>query len=323
MIMTRLDANGLNGTSKRMIDMTDAVKQKTRPEIVCDGDSWVFGCEIVDPELQKQYDSDVYVGFYDFEEANDSYRRPRVFSHHLQKYFDAEITNLSWPADDNGNILRRTIDYISNKYLANNLSTEDLFVMIGWSSPERNSFWYKDDNISMNFRLWPQVRHFDSKEQERFWELYVAYLWNAEEYLPRYVLNVIQFQNFCKAHNIKWMCWNSFYQRPNSHHVSLWDDLDIKSELELLNGRNHGYQYQTTADLTSRKNAIIDYRALWATVDPVRFYRKDQPNSTFKSYIQDPANSVATPFNGWHPSPDGHEAWAAELARYIKANRLL
>jgi lysophospholipase L1-like esterase len=93
--------------------------------------------------------------------------------------------------------------------------------------------------------------------------------------------------------------------------------------LELLEGRCHGYQYQTTADPTSRKNAIIDYRALWATVDPVRFYRKDQPNSTFKSFIQDPANNVASPFNGWHPSPDAHEAWAQELARYIKAHKLL
>jgi lysophospholipase L1-like esterase len=52
----------------------------------------------------------------------------------------------------------------------------------------------------------------------------------------------------------------------------------------------------------------------------VRFYKKDQPNSTFKSFIE--AN-VDDPLVGWHPSPSGHEAWATELVRYIKENNLL
>lgn len=326
MIMNKYEKNGLSGISKSLIDsiLTSSAPQKKKPsvEIICDGDSWVFGCEIVNPKLVKKHDSDTHAGAYDFEEANDAYRRPKIFSTHLSKLLNAQVTNLSWPADDNGSILRRTMDYISNKYLANNLSTDNLFVMIGWSSPERNSFWYKDDKLSHSFRLWPQVQHFDAPAQEKFWQLYVTYLWNPEEYMTRYVHNVVQFQNFCKTHNIKWMCWNSFYQTP-AKGVHDWHDLDIREELEKLTNRVGGYQYQTTNDTSKRFSAHVNHLALWDTIDPVRFYKKDQPKSTFKSYIDDPANNVKDAYCGWHPSPTGHEAWAHELARYIKENKLL
>ena len=154
MTTTKLEKNGLSGTSKKpnsfMDSITSDIWEKVTEEaastegqleIICDGDSWVFGCEIVDPGLKEQYDDDVYVGYFDFEEANDAYRRPRIFSHHLSKLLDCKVTNLSWPADDNGTILRRTIEYISSEYLAKGRSTDNLLVMVGWSSPERNSFW--------------------------------------------------------------------------------------------------------------------------------------------------------------------------------------
>ena len=116
-------------------------------EIVCDGDSWVFGCEIADPNIATQYPKTTHPGVYDFLEKNDVYRHPKIFSTHLAKLMDANVVNLSWPADDNGTILRRTLHYITNTYIAENRSTDNLFVIIGWSSPERNSFWYKDDKI--------------------------------------------------------------------------------------------------------------------------------------------------------------------------------
>lgn len=317
--MTKLGENGLNGISKRMIDTVD----DTIPaEIICDGDSWTFGCEIADPDIAKIYPRDTHPGKYDFVKENDSYRTPKIFSSHLSKLLNAPVTNLSWPADDNGTILRRTINYISQKYLANNIPTDNLFVIIGWTSPERNSFWYKDENLSYLFRLWPQVPHFDAPAQEKFWELYVAYLWNEEEYIPRYVLNVLQLQNFCRVNNIKWLCFNAFYQTPNES-PNGWNDLDIKEEVKNLKNRIGGHEYHQTSNPLKRITHSNDYSALWDSIDSVRFYKKDQPNNTFKSYIEDPVNNVVTPLTGWHPSPEGHEAWANELARYIKSNNLL
>lgn len=285
-------------------------------KIICDGDSWVYGCEIVDPKLVEKYGKDVYAGNYDFFEENDRYRLPKIFSTHLGELFNADVINLSWPADDNNTILNRIITYISKEYLNKNIPTDDLLVIVGWSSPERNSFWYKDDKISMRFRLWPQVKHFDSIEQEEFWKIYVSTLWNPEEYLPRYVMNVLQFQNFCNVNNIKWLCFNSFYQTPNEN-VHRWKDLDVLNELKDINLYSAPYHYNT-----ERKRRIHDYEYLstWNLIDESRFYMKNKPNNTFKSFIE--SKNEEPIFNGWHPSPESHKIWAEELYEYINKNKL-
>jgi hypothetical protein len=290
-------------------------------EIICDGDSWVFGCEIVSPEIVANYPNGTYLGEYDYYENNDSYRVPRIFPTFLSKKLNATVTNLAWPADDNGTILNRTMVYISNEYLAKGKSTENLFVIIGWSSPERNVFYYKDveNKFTQRFRLWPQVKHFDSKAQEEFWKIYVEYLWNPEEYMPRYVMNVLQFQNFCKVHNIKWMCFNSFYQTPNEN-ISDWVDLNVRKELENVHAGGGQYHISTDSD-DLRRYYQFRYIDLWNTVDPIRFYKKDMDNNTFYSFIKN--SNLQQKFIGWHPSPGSHEIWADELIRYIKENDLL
>ena len=40
-------------------------------EIICDGDSWVFGCEIVGPELAAKFPNNTYPGTFDYYEEND------------------------------------------------------------------------------------------------------------------------------------------------------------------------------------------------------------------------------------------------------------
>ena len=294
---------------------------KEQLEIICDGDSWVFGCEIVGPEIKAMYTADTYPGTYDYYEQNDAYRLSKIFPTHLAKLMDAKVTNLAWPADDNGTILNRTMVHISKEYLAKGKSTENLFVMIGWTSPERNVFYYKDAETKyhMRFRLWPNVQHFDSKAQEEFWKIYVEYLWNPEEYMPRYVMNVLQFQNFCKVHNIKWMCFNSFYQTPEVD-IKAWNDLNVGEELKNLNSGGGPYQISSDKE-PNRRYYQFTYSDLWDTVDPIRFYKKDQPKNTFNSFIR---QSNADPvFYGWHPSPESHELWAKELVRYINEHDLL
>ncbi len=287
-------------------------------KIICNGDSWVFGCEIVDPEISKRYDKNVHPGEYDYLKENDNFRIEKIFPTHLGKLLNADVVNLSWPADDNGTILNRTISYITKKYISNNIPTDDILVIIGWSSPERNFFWYKDEDFSSRFRLWPQVKHFDRKPQEEIWNLYVTYLWNEEEYIPRYVMDVLQFQNFCDTNNIKWVCFNSFYQTPNEN-ITEWNDLNFKKELIDLNNKNklHGYSLNKNME---RKSINYDYLSIWDTINPVRFYKKNEDKNTFKSFIESKNNEPV--FNGWHPSPLSHELWANELFNYIIENKL-
>lgn len=291
-----------------------------RKTIICDGDSWVFGSEIVDPKLVKK-NPGKHVTEYDFLPHNDSYRHNKIFPYYLAELMDnADVINLAYPADDNGNILRRTIDYITQNYLAKNISTHNLLVIVGWSSPERNSFWFKDSetNLSHNWRLWPQIQHFNHPAQEEMWKYYVSYMWNIEEYMPRYIHNVMMLQNFCNVHNIDWLCFNSFYQTPNTN-VTDWNDLNIMEELDKL--ESMGYQYQELFKVPlGRENQYYNYKAQWELIDSDRFYKKDQPDSTFRSFIN---KNVTKPLNNWHPSPQGHKAWAEELYRYIHEKELL
>lgn len=281
-------------------------------KLIFDGDSWTFGCEIVDPKLH--FDKQVHPGAYDFLPANDSYRIPKIYSYHMAKQLGCDYVNLSWPADDNRTIIERTMSYISTEYLNCGKSIDDIFVIIGWTSPERNSFWWKNGNFSSKFRLWPQVAHFDDKRMKKLWDIYVRYMWHSEEYMPRHVSTVLQFQNFCNAHNIKWLCYNAFYQTPNKC-PNEWEDLDMLEELKRIDLGSYSY-----SDNGKRKFKQINFETLWDTIDSVRFYKKDQLGNTFKSFIE---TNVDNPWIGWHPSPEGHEAWAIELVKYIKENNLL
>jgi hypothetical protein len=302
--------------------MTTFTADPSKPLIICDGDSWVFGCEIVDPELASTYSANTHPGVYDYLSANDKFRIPRIFSTHLSHLLNSEVINLSWPADGNGSIIQRTINFIIKHYISKGIPTDNLFVIIGWSSPERNLLWYKDDKISMPFRLSPQVPNHNIGEQAEIWKLYVTYLWNTEEYIPRFVRDVSYLQNFCNTYKIKWMCFNSFYQSPKSG-VESWKDLDLSTLLSDLNGKLSSYQYHSTNNPLSRHTDHIDYKPLWDTIDCVRFYNKDRPNNTFKSYIESIEELDKKRFNGWHPSPESHKVWAEELVRYILHNNLI
>lgn len=281
--------------------------------IICDGDSWVFGCEIVDPEIAKRYDRNVHPGHYDHLEENNNYRIPKIFPTHLSKLMNANLINLSWPGNDNGTILNRIITYITSNYINKKISTEDLFIIVGWSSPERNVFWYKDDNISKRFVLWPYLKHFDCNSQEEFWNFYVNYLWNKEEYLPRFVMNVLLFQNFCDVNKIKWLCFNSFYQ--SSDMFEKWSDLDLSLELGKLNLDTYRY----SDHFNNVQHQCYEYNSLWNTINDIRFYKKNQVNNTFKSFME---LNTKNPYNGMHPSPDSHLVWAEELYSYIQKNKL-
>lgn len=282
-------------------------------EIICDGDSWTFGCEIVDPILtQKHGGKNIHPGAYDFFPENDNYRIPKIWSTFLEEELDCTCYNISWPADDNETILHRTIDYVTRNYLIPKKDTSNLIIIVGWSSPERNFFWYKDDNYNYKYRLAPNVPHFSTKGQEEIWKLYVEYLWNKEEYIPRFIMNVLQLQNFCLANNIKWVCYNSFYQTKDTN-IDLWTDLNIREE---LNGMLTARYHEMTSNCV-RKPLDWNYSNIWETINPVNFYKKDEDKNTFRSFIFENCNN---PLQGWHPSEEGHKAWAKELSRYIKTN---
>jgi hypothetical protein len=104
-------------------------------KLITNGDSWTFGSEIVDPAVVSKHLDKNHITEYDFFEENDSYRIAKIWPTHLAKIMNADLINLAWPADDNGSILRRTMSYIATNFIEKNLPTDDILVIIGWSSP--------------------------------------------------------------------------------------------------------------------------------------------------------------------------------------------
>ncbi len=294
---------------------------KEPPEIVVCGDSWVFGSEIVDPELAKNYPKKTHPTVYDHFEENDAYRRDRIFTKYLSDIAGVQVTNLGWPADDNGIILKRALNYVTQNYIVKNRPTDNLFLIVGWSSPERNHFYYQDEDFNDIFRIWPNDRNFRSKQQEQIWKLYVEHIAYPEQYFTDFVLQVTQLQNFCLAHNVNWMCFNSFYQTSGLG-IRDWHDVNISEELEMLYKRVGAYTYITHQPDSGRQLEFMDYRMIWNQIDPVRYYNKDQKFNTFKTFIQRSGRPYDEMFSGYHPSPQGHEVWANELFSYIVKNNL-
>lgn len=283
---------------------------KNKYKLICNGDSWVYGCEIVDPLLKAKYPKDVYVGEYDYEEENIDYRTDRIWTTYIKEYLDCDTVNLSWPADDNKTILNRTIDYITQEYLAPGESTDEIVVIVGWTSPERNSWWWNGDPLNHNFRLWPHVEHFIHPDQKEFWKIYVKFLSNPEEYMSRFIMDNLTLQSFCIANNIKYLTYNSFYHFKDEH-VSTWNQ-DLK---ELIDSMQEIY-YHIDSDVTKvRSTNSFDWKKSWDLIKTPNFYRKDEPISTFNQFIK--AN-LKDPYIGLHPSPEGHKIWAKELANYLK-----
>jgi hypothetical protein len=286
-------------------------------KIICDGDSWVFGSEILDPNILKNKPTNTHAGEYDWINENNEYRLSKIFSTHLGKLLDADVINLSWSADDNNTILNRIITYVTSNYIVKNIPTDNLFLLVGWSSPERNSFWYKDEDLNYNMRIWPSIQNLQKENQKEFWNYYVEYLWNKEEYLPRHIMNILQFENFCKANNIKWLSFNSFYQNVGTS-IEVWKDIDIKLELQKLHLQNHPYHTNKNFEREYYKQ---EYVSLWESIDSIRFYKKNKKNNTFKSFMEQ--NAINNPYSGWHPSEESHLIWANELYDYIKQNKLI
>ncbi len=287
-------------------------------KLITNGDSWTFGSEIVDPLLTIKYSDKKHVTEYDFFEENDSYRIAKIWPTHLAKIMNADLINLAWPADDNGSILRRTMSYIATKFIEKNLPTDDILVIIGWSSPERNSFWYDDGKQSHSLRLYPTIpSSVRDNEFKKFWEYYVTNLWNPEDYIRRFIFDAVQFENFCIRHNIKYLQFNSFYQTPGKN-IHDWVDLNIAEEVKKL--KPDVYAIYDSA-ISQRKHEQANYLTLWNTIDPVKFYNKDQLVNTFKGFIE---STFDDPYNKtWHPSPESHLAWASELYRYIEDNKII
>ena len=142
--------------------------------ILCEGDSWTAG-DMINPNLEI---TDVN------NSKNDSYRLSKVWPSDLGKLTNIEVKNISRAGS-------------SNDYLEQGNNPNDLGVMIGWASPERKDFYYRkpnEDKFSFWETLYPNQldQPFDyDKNVKSFYEKYIINFWNPEEYISRYIQQIL------------------------------------------------------------------------------------------------------------------------------------
>ena len=95
------------------------------------GCSFTFGSELLDPSLKDSQD---------FYYLNKKYRENKVWLGQLAKYFDAEMDNLSQPANSNYAIAQQIAEYVRK----NNDSLHDVVICVAYTEKTRMSWYGKE-----------------------------------------------------------------------------------------------------------------------------------------------------------------------------------
>lgn len=292
--------------------------------LITNGDSWTYGSELRDPKLVAELDlnnpSDVRKMLdLDFDSLNHPYRIANTWTTHLANRFHAEAINLGYPASNNNLIAERTMDYIC----ANNLYGNQNFVVIGWTAPERNDY-YMDFSPSLSRR---QI-FFNSLDKEThppaidYLKMYFEHMVVPDEYWARYIKNIVMVENFLKVRNIPYLMFNAFYSLEDLNSSYDWSQQPDFNMADAIKGRRNLYYYYSNGEET-HSTFETWLSNLWASVDPVRWYRKDQDRSSFRTFAVNKVKPAFADGNCGHPNELAHKAWADELRTYILSNQLL
>jgi len=286
-------------------------------ELIVTGDSWTFGSEIRNPELFSKYKD-----IPDWDERNDEYRISRIWPTLLSKKlgFDS-CKNLSFVAASNDKAIRNLINYLTKEYISKNKDLSDIFVVIGLTSPERRDFYYKNKKSNSGWiTLWPAWEHnYNQEGVNDFVKSYVSYFWNEEEFLNRYVNQLLYLQTLLESYNIQYLIFQSFYQPQIDYYkINTWKDTPY---VNLWNNSFHGSS--DTID-TKYYNGSSE-REIWDMINPIKFMNKDKDIHSFHGYLVKNgqwSNKSNTDYNMLHPNEHGHKLWADELYNYIESNNL-
>lgn len=279
-------------------------------ELIIAGDSWSFGSEIRDPSLKEEV--------VDWDDRNDSYRIKNIWPTHLSNYLNVDLKNLSFPAISNDRIVRTLINYITKFYLIDKKSTNDIFVIVGLSSPERKEFFHKDKKGNW-VTIWPAWEHNYSEYSgmENFVKSYISYFNNKEEYLNRYLNQIYYLQNFFNSNNIRYLIFQSFYQPTEFHNkINEWKEIPY---INLWNNSFHG-----SGDTKDTKYFMGSSEpVIWKLIDDKRFMNKTKENHSFHGFLLNKQiENNEKYFVGLHPNEMGHKLWADNILSYINENNL-
>lgn len=271
------------------------------------GDSWTAG-DIVDPKLFP--DQPWHVNHPD----NKPYRTARVWPRFLGDNLDIDVINNSHAGASNDRIVRTTVNDILG--LLKTFAPSEIYVLIGWSSPERKDFYYESKTQSAWDTVYPaEFRHWEDEEdpiRNDFYKNYVAGYWNEEEYLTRHILNVTFLSNFLDNIGIKYKYFDCFYEEysmivnPTVH--QLLHDIKVATQITRL---------KEEASLNKLKHLGIDNSIDYY----IEQYEKNFIKKTFAGYlnelIKEEGKESTEKYIDFHPTLLGHQAWAKYLTENV------
>ena len=265
------------------------------------GDSWCWGAELVDPIEEPTPIMNLPGGGFERQAkpVNIDFRLKNRYINRLADKLNAdELIDLSSPSLSNDAIVRKLMEWLSVEGYLTGRDTSELFVSIGWTSPERREFYYKEqcsEDHWMPFGPWSMDQEHESKDVDQFMRLYFDNFWNEGEFLHRYINQVWQMSKILKNYGIKFVMHQAFYH----HHEKMiydWDDTEYEKSFNKV----------TPGD-----------KALWADIDDDTFIR----DTTAWQHMLTKGTAEEV-FVVFHPSAEGHKHWADYLYQHCTEKKL-
>jgi len=279
---------------------------KRKKIILCEGDSWTAG-DIVDPEIFGDDVSKVN------DVANRPYRLPKVWPGKLEKIKEGvKVLNTSVSGSSNDGIVRRVIGNVLYLLNERNYDPKDIFVMVGWSSPERKDFYYKGD-YSATETIYPHEleKRYGAPELDSFHKLYVTYFWNEEEYIMRFIRQVLFLDGFLKSRGINYKFFNAFYEIEGSF---LMDEDANFNFLDNLKNKVSQMNLNSIDD-----NSLFSLETILGEME--RIYSSNFIDISFQQFILSNIKETGESdkyFYDHHPSELSHGLWAEFLKDKIE-----
>ena len=255
-------------------------------KLVLCGESWAWGYELVDPSLEVQplhtlnyntnvhkiSDSDIFdpYNLYDKVQNTDYRIKNRYAGLLATKLGIPETVDLSHPGVSNQYIERMLVTYLSEEGYLKGKDASDIFVFIGWTSPERREF-TKRDGKPVHFGPWNLKFKYGEEGVDDFIKTYVTYFASEKESAVRYFMQVLQVQKLLESLNIKYCMHQTFYD--NLH----WQ------KLEDIHTRTKTFKNLNKAEL-GIFDAIDDKTFIHKTNTAANYLRTRKENCYFKEH---------------------------------------
>ena len=286
---------------------------KNKKVLLTCGDSFTFGSEIIDPKLAKtlpepnKFQEMKDSNMSDYSPENDEYRVSKIWPTYLGKMANLEVFNISKPAISNRWIYNTTISWILENYINKGKSTDELMVIIGWTSTIRKEFFFNVNNQIVEKTLNPNGGfNQDMKEMLEFFKWYVLTTQTDYEGVYDFINLNFDLTTFCQKFGINMYCFNSL---PEEHHVyqieRYFKDLNVPKYIDTF---KH-------VETSWGRDLFKECELKWNYVLPSSYYQKDKPINSFSNYIRQ--LPLEKRLHGVHPSPTAHKLWAELLYEWI------